>query len=44
MQKGMVWRIGDGKIVSLNEDKWLSDQVYRPVSSPLFLLMQRLVF
>lgn len=35
MQKGMVWRIGDGKTVSLKEDKWLLDQVYRSVSSPL---------
>ena len=46
VRKGMVWRIGDGKKVSLKEDKWLSDQVYRPVSFPLpsIPLMQRLVF
>ena len=35
VRKGMVWRIGDGKKVSLKEDKWLPDQVYRPVSYPL---------
>ena len=35
VRKGMVWRIGDGKTVSLKEDKWLPDQVYRSVSSPL---------
>ena len=31
----MVWQIGDGKTVSLKEDKWLPDQVYCSVSSPL---------
>ena len=31
----MVWWIGDGKTVSLKEDKCLLDQVYRLVSSPL---------
>ncbi|XP_075645175.1 uncharacterized protein LOC142616192 [Castanea sativa] len=35
VRKGMVWQIGDGKTVSLKEDKWLPDQVYRSVSSPL---------
>ena len=35
MRKGMIWRIGDVKTVSLKEDKWLLDQVYRSVSSPL---------
>ena len=35
VQKGLVWRIGDDKIVCLKEDKWLLDQVYRSVSSPL---------
>ena len=28
VRKGMVWQIGDGKTVSLKEDKWLPDQVY----------------
>ena len=35
VQKGMGWRIGDGKLVSIKEDKWLLDKVYRTVSSPL---------
>ena len=35
VRKGMIWRIGDVKTVSLKEDKWLLDQVYRSVSSPL---------
>ena len=35
VQKGLVWWIGDDKIVCLKEDKWLLDQVYRSVSSPL---------
>ena len=35
VRKGMVWQIGDGKTVRLKEDKWLPDQVYRSVSSPL---------
>ena len=35
VQKGMGWRIGDGKLVSIKEDKWLPDKVYRTVSSPL---------
>ena len=35
VRKGMGWRIGDGKLVSIKEDKWLPDKVYRTVSSPL---------
>ncbi|XP_030973764.1 uncharacterized protein LOC115993913 [Quercus lobata] len=35
VRKGMVWRIGDGKMVSIKEDKWLPDKVYRTVSSPI---------
>ena len=31
----MVWRISDSFIVSIKEDKWLLDQVYRLVRSPL---------
>ena len=35
VRKGMGWRIGDGKLMSIKEDKWLPDKVYRTVSSPL---------
>ncbi|XP_075655083.1 uncharacterized protein LOC142625282 [Castanea sativa] len=35
VRKGMVWQIGDGKTVCLKEDKWLPDQLYRSMSSPL---------
>ena len=35
VQKGVVWRIGDGKTVCIKEDKWLPDQVYNSVTSPL---------
>ena len=31
----MVWRIRDGKSVCITKDKWLPDQVYKSVSSPL---------
>ena len=31
----MVWRISDSFIVSIKEDKWLLDQVYRLVRSLL---------
>ena len=33
--KGVVWRIGDGKTMCIKEDKWLPDQVYNSVTSPL---------
>ena len=29
----MGWRIGDGKLVSIKEDKWLPDKVYKTVGS-----------
>ena len=32
--KGVVWWIGDGKLVCIKEDKWLSDQVYKSVTLP----------
>ena len=35
VRRGMIWSIRDGKLVSIKEDKWLPDQVYRTVSSPL---------
>ncbi|KAK7818417.1 putative ribonuclease h protein [Quercus suber] len=35
VRKGVVWRIGDGKTVCIKEDKWLPDQVYKSVTSPL---------
>ena len=35
VRKGMHWRIGDGKLVSIKEDKWLPDKVYRTMSSLL---------
>lgn len=33
VKKGMVWRIGDGDIVSIREDKWLLDPCYRLIIS-----------
>ena len=35
VRKGMGWRIGDGKLVSIKEDKWLPNKVYKTMSSPL---------
>lgn len=35
VKRGMVWQIGNGDSVSLKEDKWLPDQCYRKVISPL---------
>ena len=32
--KGVVWWIGDGKLVCIKEDKWLSDQVYKSMTLP----------
>lgn len=34
-RRGMVWRIRDGKSVCITKDKWLPDQVYKSVRSPL---------
>ena len=31
----MIWRIGNGASVSIKKDKWLPDQCYRMVISPL---------
>ena len=35
VKNGTVWRIGDGNSVGIREDKWLPDQCYRKVTSPL---------
>ena len=35
VKNGMVWRIGDGNSMGIREDKWLPDQCYRKVTSPL---------
>ena len=35
VKRGMVWRIGNGAFVSIKEDKWLLDQCYRTIISPL---------
>ena len=35
IKKGAVWCIGDGQSVCIKEDKWLPDEVYRKVSSPI---------
>ena len=35
VRKGVVWRTGDGRTVCIKEDKWLPNQVYNSVTSPL---------
>ena len=35
VKRGMVWQIGNGASVSIKEDKWLPNQCYRTVISPL---------
>ena len=35
IQKGMVWRVGNGQSVCIREDKWLQDKICRTVITPL---------
>jgi len=35
IQKGMVWRIGNGQSVRIKEDKWLPMKVSSSIISPL---------
>lgn len=35
VKRGVVWRNGDGALGSIKEDKWILDQCYRTVASPL---------